>query len=124
MGTVQGRQILAGSRDGERTSQLTAFQAVYKAAGQSTLTPFLRQGNPELPRATHPLEAAANGYAFYRTLQSSDGHFSGEYGGPLFLIPGLVIGLYVTGRTLREEQRVEMIRYLMRRRKKEGGWGL
>lgn len=82
------------------------------------------QGLPILPHPTTPLEAAAAGYTFYRAIQSHDGHFAGEYGGPLFLIPGLVIGLYVTGHTLRDEQRVEMARYVLRRMRSEGGWGL
>ncbi len=70
------------------------------------------------------MQSASQGYTFYRSLQSKDGHFSGEYGGPLFLIPGLVIGLYVMGYTLKEAERIEMRRYLMRRRREEGGWGL
>lgn len=27
---------------------------------------------------------------FYSTLQAEDGHWPGDYGGPLFLLPGLV----------------------------------
>jgi len=37
------------------------------------------------------------GASFYATLQAPDGHWPGDYGGPLFLFPGLVIALYVTG---------------------------
>lgn len=44
--------------------------------------------------------------------------------GPLFLIPGLIIALYVTGQSLRKEQAIEMRRYLFNKRRKEGGWGL
>jgi lanosterol synthase len=44
--------------------------------------------------------------------------------GPLFLIPGLVIALHVCGQALRPEQAVEMRRYLLAKRRKEGGWGL
>jgi hypothetical protein len=40
-----------------------------------------RQGSPDLPGAATPLEAARNGFEFYKTLQSSDGHWSTEYGG-------------------------------------------
>lgn len=28
---------------------------------------------------------------FYSTIQADDGHWPGDYGGPLFLLPGLVI---------------------------------
>jgi len=46
------------------------------------------QDAPKLKKAETPLEAARNGYEFYKTIQSNDGHWAGEYGGPLFLIPG------------------------------------
>lgn len=29
--------------------------------------------------------------SFYSTLQAHDGHWAGDYGGPMFLMPGLVI---------------------------------
>ncbi|KAF8889368.1 terpenoid cyclases/protein prenyltransferase alpha-alpha toroid, partial [Infundibulicybe gibba] len=71
---------------------------------------------PELPTPQTPLDAARNGYTFYKNLQSHDGHWPGEYGGPMFLIPGLVIGSY---------ERLEIIRYLMNRAHPEdGGWGI
>ncbi|CED82918.1 Lanosterol synthase [Phaffia rhodozyma] len=81
---------------------------------------------PKLKKASTPLEAAQNGFEFYKKIQSADGHWSGEYGGPMFLIPGLIISLYVTqSEPLEEEQRLEMIRYLCNRAdKKEGGWGI
>jgi lanosterol synthase len=57
-----------------------------------------------------------------RDLWSCFGHLTSP--GPLFLIPGLVIALHVCGRTLRPEQVIEMRRYLLSKRRKEGGWGL
>lgn len=30
------------------------------------------------------------GVDFYSTIQASDGHWAGDYGGPMFLLPGLV----------------------------------
>lgn len=33
-----------------------------------------------------PFKAAKNGYEFMKQLQSPDGHWAGEYGGPLFLV--------------------------------------
>ncbi|KAI4379699.1 hypothetical protein MLD38_005962 [Melastoma candidum] len=52
---------------------------------------------------------------FYSTLQSDDGFWPGDYGGPMFLLPGLVIGLYVTGvlqAVLSCEHQSEILRYL------------
>ena len=75
--------------------------------------------------ATTPLEAAQNGLEFYKLLQTEDGHFAGEYGGPLFLLPGLCIAFYVTKTPIPEPWRVEMIRYLVHRAHPDlGGWGL
>ncbi|KAJ9110722.1 hypothetical protein QFC20_002763 [Naganishia adeliensis] len=84
----------------------------------------LETGAKALPKARTVEEAAKNGFEFYKQIQSEDGHWAGAYGGPLFLIPGLVIGLYVTHTALRPEQKTEIIRYLLHKRKPEGGWGL
>lgn len=85
----------------------------------------LPTSQPQLPRAKTPSEAAENGYLFYsRVVQSSDGHYAGEYGGPLFLIPGLVIGSYVTETPFADEWRIEISRYLRNRQNPNGGWGL
>lgn len=83
------------------------------------------QGLPDLPPAKDAFQAAKNGYEFYRHLQSHDGHWPGEYGGPMFLLPGLVIGSYISGMSFKEEERLEMIRYLFNRAHPEdGGWGM
>ena len=83
------------------------------------------QGLPSLPRASNASEAAKNGVEFYRHLQSSDGHFPGEYGGPMFLLPGLIIGMYATKTPIPEPWRVEIARYLWNRRNPvDGGWGM
>ncbi|KII85825.1 hypothetical protein PLICRDRAFT_44240 [Plicaturopsis crispa FD-325 SS-3] len=80
---------------------------------------------PALPPAKTPLDAARNGYEFYKHIQSEDGHWAGDYGGPMFLLPGLVIGTYVTGMSFKEAEKLEMIRYLFNRANPEdGGWGL
>ena len=38
-----------------------------------------------------PLDAARKGVQFYEMLQCEDGHWAGDYGGPHFLAPGMVI---------------------------------
>ncbi|XP_030942936.1 cycloartenol synthase 2 isoform X1 [Quercus lobata] len=65
--------------------------------------------------------------SFYSTIQAHDGHWPGDYGGPMFLLPGLVITLSVTGAlnaVLSEEHKKEMCRYLYNHQNKDGGWGL
>lgn len=80
---------------------------------------------PAKRKATNPSEAAENGFGYYsQVAQSPDGHFAGEYGGPLFLLPGLVIGCYVTHSPFPDEWRIEITRYLKAKQNKDGGWGL
>ena len=94
-------------------------------SGHLSLYPIdLAKGLPNLPPAKTPLESARNGYEYYKHLQAHDGHWPGEYGGPMFLIPGLVIGSYITGIPFTDEERHEMIRYLMNRANEDGGWGM
>ncbi|XP_057869659.2 cycloartenol synthase 2 [Cryptomeria japonica] len=64
---------------------------------------------------------------FYGTIQAHDGHWAGDYGGPMFLMPGLVIVLYVTGAlnaVLSEAHQKEMCCYLYNHQNEDGGWGL
>nr|XP_006825099.1 PREDICTED: lanosterol synthase-like [Saccoglossus kowalevskii] len=67
---------------------------------------------PDLPRPKTVKDAAHNGMMFYSKLQSEDGHWSGDYGGPLFLMPGLLIVCHITNVQLSDAQKAEMIRYL------------
>ncbi|CAN0924486.1 Cycloartenol synthase 2 [Linum grandiflorum] len=64
---------------------------------------------------------------YYSSIQAHDGHWPGDYGGPMFLMPGLVIALSVTGAmnaVLSEEHKHEMCRYLYNHQNEDGGWGL
>ncbi|KAL6335701.1 hypothetical protein AAG906_032895 [Vitis piasezkii] len=64
---------------------------------------------------------------FYSTMQAHDGHWPGDNGGPMFLLPGLVITLHITGAlnvVLSIEHQREMCRYLFNHQNEDGGWGL
>jgi lanosterol synthase len=81
--------------------------------------------NTVLPTPKSALDAARNGLRFYQKLQTEDGHFAGEYGGPMFLIPGLVITMYITQTPFPAGYKTELIRYLRHRaHPKDGGWGI
>ena len=43
---------------------------------------------PILSKPQNVKEAATNGMKFYFKLQAEDGHWTGDYGGPLFLMAG------------------------------------
>ncbi|KAJ6747182.1 TERPENE CYCLASE/MUTASE FAMILY MEMBER [Salix koriyanagi] len=67
------------------------------------------------------------GLNYYSNIQAHDGHWPGDYGGPMFLMPGLVITLSITGAlhaVLSSEHKKEMIRYLYNHQNRDGGWGL
>lgn len=52
------------------------------------------------------------------------GNWACEYGGPLFLLPGLVITWYVTETPIPRAYSIEIKNYLWARQRKDGGWGL
>ncbi|BGP56660.1 Lanosterol synthase (Oxidosqualene--lanosterol cyclase) [Rhodotorula sphaerocarpa] len=78
--------------------------------------------------AQTPFGAAQKGFEFYKRLQSADGHWAGEYGGPMFLLPGIVIALYVTKTPIPSEWRIEITRYLANLQRNgeddDQGWGI
>ncbi len=42
-------------------------------------------------------QALRAGIDYYQGLQDDDGHWPGDYGGPMFLMPGLIIALAAKG---------------------------
>ncbi|KAI9791601.1 MAG: Lanosterol synthase (Oxidosqualene--lanosterol cyclase) [Peltula sp. TS41687] len=85
----------------------------------------LATGLPELPEPRTGLECAKNGLEFFSRLQLPPGNWASEYGGPMFLLPGLVVTWYVTQTPVPASHMIEMRRYLFARQHPEdGGWGL
>lgn len=90
-----------------------------------TTAHIVSQGLPILPEAKTPLQAAENGLSFFSHLQLEPGNWACEYGGPMFLLPGLLITWYVTNTPIPPEYATEIKRYLFARQHPEdGGWGL
>ncbi|EEY21529.1 lanosterol synthase [Verticillium alfalfae VaMs.102] len=85
----------------------------------------LHQGLPDLPPPESPLDAATNGLTFFEKLQLDPGEWGCEYGGPMFLLPGIVITWYVTKTPISTFHATEIKNYLFARADPElGGWGL
>ncbi|KAK1902941.1 Germinal-center associated nuclear protein [Dissostichus eleginoides] len=78
----------------------------------------------ESPAAHTAEEAALKGMHFYSQLQAEDGHWAGDYGGPLFLLPGLLITCHIAKIPLPSAWQKEMVRYLRSVQLADGGWGL
>jgi len=79
---------------------------------------------PKEKLAANALQAAFKAINFYQALQADDGHWPGDYGGPLFLMPGLIIAAHSCGVDLGEARKAEMVRYLTNRQRPDGGWGM
>ena len=69
-------------------------------------------------------DSALNGLSFYKHLQQEDGHWPGDYGGPMFLLPGLIIASHITNTPFPKAYRTLMRRYLFNHQNDDGGWGL
>ena len=68
-----------------------------------------------------------SGVRFFSSLQQPvSGHWAGDYGGPLFLLPGYVISAYCSGTlpTIPQENKKEITRYLLSVQRVDGGWGV
>uniref|UniRef100_A0A0G4HPQ4 Terpene cyclase/mutase family member n=1 Tax=Chromera velia CCMP2878 TaxID=1169474 RepID=A0A0G4HPQ4_9ALVE len=56
--------------------------------------------------------------------QCDDGHWAGDYGGPHFLLPGLVITCHLIQHDVGDVWKEAMRRYLINHQQKDGGWGI
>ncbi|KAI9747109.1 MAG: Lanosterol synthase (Oxidosqualene--lanosterol cyclase) [Lichina confinis] len=82
-------------------------------------------GLPHLPAPLTGLGAARNALDFFSHLQLPPGNWACDYGGPMFLLPGLVVAWYVTDTPVPESHRIEIKNYLFaRQHPQNGGWGL
>ena len=69
--------------------------------------------------------ALTRGWDYYARLQHpASGHFPGDYGGPLFLTPCLLIAAAAAGVELGAARRAALLTYLRNHQQTCGGWGL
>lgn len=83
----------------------------------------------EIPRSMNPdeqkvIDALIKGMNYYACLQSEEGHWPGDYGGPLFLLPGLLIAAYISDTPFPKAHREMMKLYLLNHQNQDGGWGM
>jgi squalene cyclase len=74
-------------------------------------------------------QATRTAVHFYSMLLSDDGHWGGDYGGPHFLLPGLIVAWYVLGKPPRffgnnDESIIALMKhYILVHQQVDGGWG-
>lgn len=97
-------------------SQKTAFdlQPIKK-------NPFTEFGNV---KENNIAASLYKGIHFYSSLQTKDGNWTGDYGGPLFLLPGIIIASYITHTPFDTPTSVLIQRYMLNMQNADGGWGL
>lgn len=76
------------------------------------------------PFGEKTIDAARRGINFYQSLQTREGCWPGDYGGPMFLLPGLVIASYITESPFTAAEATMMCRYMLNHQNDDGGWGL
>ncbi len=70
------------------------------------------------------IDAIINGIHYFSQLQSDEGHWPGDYGGPLFLLPGLLIASYLSETPFPKAHQEMMKIYLLNHQHVDGGWGM
>ncbi|OQR92125.1 cycloartenol synthase [Achlya hypogyna] len=123
---VCGRQVWRPQGD---VVELPAFSA---AENPNSGDKLFRQLQLDGKKVKAPTEAASSNVEdalhkaidFYQLLQSEDGSWQGDYGGPMFLLPGLVVVSYITGHDLGQSVKDGMIVYLKNHQQLDGGWGM
>ncbi|KAH7624092.1 hypothetical protein Ndes2526B_g01344 [Nannochloris sp. 'desiccata'] len=110
----------------DSADELLRMQAAHKrTSGPFSVDTSIPEGASPTPENVNA--TLRNGISFYETLQCEDGHWPGDYGGPMFLMPGMVIALYTCGvldSVLTPPHQAEMIRYLRNHQNPDGGFGL
>jgi lanosterol synthase len=78
-----------------------------------------------LPKnASKELLANIKGLNYFSYLQCDEGHFPNDYGGPMFLLPGLVITSYISKTYIQEPFKTLIAQYMRNQVNSDGGWGL
>lgn len=117
---VRGQQVWRHYADASRAPWPQTVPEKYHAG-----VPLSETDAPTSGRAQDSMHAAVKGARFMARLQvQSTGHWANDYGGPMFLMPGMIIAHYITRRPFAPAQIVEMIRYLRNTQNGDGGWGL
>ena len=70
------------------------------------------------------VDSLVNGINYFSHLQTDEGHWPGDYGGPLFLLPGLLVASYITGEEFPKPHQELMKLYLFNHQNQDGGWGM
>ena len=112
------RQLALACSEWESSSRVTKHSSdvllrLPKIHGKNLEKPKFNAGSSTAGRlASESLSCARHGINYYQHIQEDDGHWAGDYGGPMFLMPGLVISCYISNTPFAEEEKREMMRWV------------
>eukprot|EP00040_Diaphanoeca_grandis_P034707 m.216523 g.216523 ORF g.216523 m.216523 type:complete len:721 (-) comp33210_c0_seq1:416-2578(-) len=112
---TEGRQVW--TYDAKTPRQNPAASAYFLGEDISKLL-------PDLPKPKTISDSLRNAIKFFSGIQTDDGHWAGDYGGPMFLLPGYAIVMHITKVQVPEPHKLEIIRYLSNMQTSDGGWGI
>ena len=112
-----------------RAQQIRDYLRKYKEASENgnddgKVKPSAPPDISSVPKTVE--ESCKKAAQFYNMLLCEDGHWAGDYGGPHFLLPGLVVVWYVMNRPSKlidEDQAKMMSHYIRVHQQVDGGWG-
>lgn len=78
----------------------------------------------KMPQDQRLIDGIINGIHHFSQLQSGEGHWAGDYGGPLFLLPGLLVAAYISTTPFPKPHQEMMKVYLFNHQHTDGGWGM
>jgi cycloartenol synthase len=114
------RELELARSEWESSSRITKHSSdvllrLPKIHGKNLEKPKLNPGSSSAScLASESLSCARHGINYYQHIQEDDGHWAGDYGGPMFLMPGLVISCYISNTPFAEEEKREMMRWVPR----------
>lgn len=108
----------------DKAQQPHAADLVYRiqAARNKGFTPLHENASNNL--LDRVKNAASKGFHFYQALQTEHGNWPGDYGGPLFLLPGMITVSHITKSPLPAPHQVLCAQYMLNMQNEDGGWGL
>ncbi|KAF6167356.1 hypothetical protein GIB67_043217 [Kingdonia uniflora] len=88
--------------------------------------PPVKIGDDEEVTSENATMALRRAVRFFSSMQTCDGHWASDIGGPLFFMPPMVFTLYITGMLdtmFSPEHKKETLRYMYCHQNEDGGWG-
>lgn len=105
-------------------SWLSTFSFDKSTNANSTDAVYRSQCVKLVPPGTQPSSALERGWQYFSQLQAQEGHWPGDYGGPMFLLPGLIFASHITQSPFTPAEHSLMKRYMLNHQNADGGWGL